>query len=176
EALPATSTRRRVSVLLQHDTPARPAAAGTAVTASGLLRKIDLSALVGPAGHGPRPDLELRRCELRPRGHELAHSRNGLRYGDPFFLTGGPAGDLDHAVGQVPAADADLVGDPGQLGIAVLHSGPLVPVVDERVEAGRKQPAIERLRSGAGFGVPRRQQDDGHLGGRYLHRPGQPRI
>jgi tellurite resistance protein TerC len=52
-------------------------------------------------------------------------------------LAGDPPGDLDHALGQATLAHGDPQRDAGELGVAELHPGPLGPVVDDDLDAGR---------------------------------------
>src|ERR1700730_1563076 len=83
-------------------------------------------------------------CGSSPqRGEELPHVLDRLLHGHPLLLASGPAGDLDHALGQVAGADADPAGNPDQLGIPVFHPGPLVPVVEERVDTRGLELAVE---------------------------------
>ena len=74
---------------------------------------------------------------LSPGGREaVADMRNNLAGGDLDGLAGGPLGDLDHALRQAALADGDPHRDPGELGVADLHPGPLGPVVDDDLDPG----------------------------------------
>src|ERR1700722_20558986 len=80
------------------------------------------SRLASWPSHNGRPGMEL----AADLGAEVA---DGAGHGDPLLLAGGPAGDLDQAVGQVAAADREAERDAGQLGVLELDPGPLLPVV-----------------------------------------------
>jgi tellurite resistance protein TerC len=66
-----------------------------------------------------------------------AQVRHDVADGDLDRLTGGARGDLDGAVCQAALAHGHPERDPGELGVAELHPGPLGPVVDDNLDARR---------------------------------------
>jgi tellurite resistance protein TerC len=91
------------------------------------------------ARHGP----VLRSGSGRSGCKSLADMEQNVPETDLHRLAGGPPGDLHHALGQAAPANGDPQGDPGQFGVAELHPGALGAVVDDDLDAGRTEFAVQ---------------------------------
>jgi tellurite resistance protein TerC len=68
-------------------------------------------------------------------------------------LAGRPPGDLHRTFGQATLAHGDPQRDAGQFGVAELHPGPLGPVVDDDLDAGRGELLVHRFARLGDLGV-----------------------
>ena len=161
-------------------------AAGTVAVAPGdAIVAGDVVARVGNSGNATEPHLHIhavdagtgRPVPITPPGRRLTAGSMGpaltrrRRVDLPaarhrrlrrqlLALAGAPRGQLDLAGGEPARADGDPPGQADQVHRRELRPGPLVAVVVERVEPGRRQPGIERLAGGVRRGVALLEVDD----------------
>ena len=110
-------------------------------------------ALLAPRAQIAERDHALERAE----DHRVAPSRARAAFGGKLLaLAGAALLQLDHARCEPARADDDLPGQADQVHRRELGAGRFLAVVVERVDAGRAERAIERIRGRAAFGVGRR--------------------